>query len=303
MSIMADTKIQIQKVCTWQVTAPYMKHPYVFKDSEVQWVSMPSEVDGCSEMCMFVRLAKGSNAAQRLMFGKSRGAKGSARMANTTIIEKLKKLRDETRNKAIEQLLEAEKAAKQMELATQLEGRIDISFDAEVVKEKKPKPALKVMPNKFVKFMTPTIQDIEGGEIAAIIEPEIKKKNPKVLYIKLTDVAIKYLHDVSKYEATQGVHCKHARSRHDSVGIAGLSRIYKGRYQGQYKLKRRGMRQIIFHADGDDDAAEKVDAIVNRCNASRSHVGQIDSRTPVNRSRSSENDGSNASEEAVTDTE
>ena len=294
---MASSTIEIQQL--WAVTGAHIKNQVVLQSSDIEWVNTPSKINGSMERTLLYRMAKGKSVVQRLVLGKMM-YKGGITLAHTTIFETLMELRDKARTEAFDQLFEAERQARHVELTAQLEGRIDISFDAEVVENDKPTQTnIKKLPHKFVKFMAPSMYGAPGVPITAMIEPKYReskyiKSNLKTLHIELNHDVLAYLHYVAFRQAEDGVHRVHARG--DAIGN-WVSRISSGKYKGKYVFRKAGEKQRTFNARDDDQAAEIGLQFARQTPNSESG----DDRRSSKRSRESGDDKSDQSEEAISD--
>ena len=296
---MASATIEILQL--WAVTGAHIKNQVVLQSSDIEWVSTPSVIDGSMQRTLLYRMAKGKSVVQRLVLGKM-GYRGGITLAHTTIFETLMELRDKARADAFTQLFAAEEQARQVELAAQLEGRIDIGFDAEVVENDKPtQTAIKKLPHKFVKFMAPSMYGAPGVQVTAMIEPKYRESkyrksnhNLRTLHIELTHDVLAYLNYVAIRQAEDGVHRVHART--DAIGN-WVSRIHSGRYKGQYMFRKAGKEQRTFAARDDDQAAEMGLQLARQTPSSESGDGRRSSK----RSRESGDDKSGQSEEAISD--
>ena len=193
----------------WEVRGAHIANPVILRSGDFDWLTMPSG------QCMFVRMRKLCNTTQRLVFGHARVAHNRSNMAHTTIIEELMELRDKARD-------EIAQKAKDDARASSMEGKIDISFDGDVAvaPASKRKSAI-TLDQRYVTFPAPSIVDIPSIEIVAMIEPELRKANPKTLSLHLTPPMLQYLNAVAEHQVRAGTHRAHPRNDHSPLGEAG----------------------------------------------------------------------------------
>ena len=271
----------------WQVSGGHLKHPVTLRANELEWGCMPSD----EKSSMFVHLHKRSNSTQRLIFGHY--PKGNHNLAHTTVIERLKNVRDEARDALFEELKKVERSA-------QMDGKIDISFDDDPSKSKPKKNTIKLTSNVCT-FMAPPLFGVEGVEVNAIIEPNKSKQNPKFLSVHLTGSILEYLHLVAMHEVSDGVHRAHPRTQgmQKELNFAGLSRVYQGKRKGQYRVSKPHHTTVFFDASDDEDAAVKAQTLVTSSARRRRRP------SPQNRKRIDDRHSkrSRESEEAITDSD
>ena len=255
----------IQQV--WQVVASHLKSPVRLETNRIQQITV-SEDGAAHEQqnkVFFVRLAKGDVSTMRLLLGMT-PRKGEGNMANTTVIEDIKKLRDQKRDELIEAFLAEKSEAEMREEAAKMDGKIDVSIEDSTPKKSRasaaitPKKVKGVLPVRYVTVVCPPVlPDLASVNMMVLIEQKIHLKNPLYLEVHLSEITLQYMHTAAIQQIkSKIIHNVHPSCGRPKLGVKGLSRINLGRHEGKYRFMVNGKRPKIFSAIDDNDAKRQA---------------------------------------------
>ena len=160
-----------------------------------------------------------------------------------------------------------------MEAAQKMEGKIDVSIVG-------PQPGRKprrvsrdrssragTLPVEYVTIDTPALDQVAGVKMKVLIEPSIKIKHDKTIWVQMTPTTICYLHAaVMEQLRSEAIHNRHPRKAHGDgpLGVRGLSRVYNGKNKGKYRLvdaRLKNVKSQLLRAATDTDALAQAKAL------------------------------------------
>ena len=242
----------------WQVTAGYLKHPLTLTEKQIQEVTCISGGDG--KPVKFVRLAKTDGVIYRLLTGKSKTKSEPNLLTRTSLIEQVITLRNKKRAAEIDQMILEEHDRS-------MAGKIDVSIhadgeDSTPKKAKKKSATIVELPDKYITIAAPSIGPVGSINLKVLVEQNSSKPNPRTVWVEMNTTSLAYMRAAIQHQLDSGEDHDTASSRdRKPVGVPGISRVYSGKRQGQYRLKvvgRNKKPRTKFIKALDDEAAKQT---------------------------------------------